>query len=184
VGGAADGARQAQDIIGGMKSLALVVCGLWLGALLASWVVASVNFRMVDQVLGAARPEMAQRLAPVPPEAQRQVLRHLASENNRWMFRHWSWTQAAVGLLLLALCWRLPGAARYAVLAALVIVAAQIAMTRPIVDLGRAIDFVPRPLPPDVSRRFGLLHAAFVIGDLLKAALLAAAVWLVSRRSW
>jgi hypothetical protein len=165
-----------------MKSLSLVVCGLWLGALLASWVVASVNFRMVDQVLGEARPELAQRLAPVPPEAQRQVLRYLASENNRWMFRHWSWTQAALGVLLLVLCWRVPGAAPYLMGAALLIVLGQVALTQPIMEIGRAIDFVPRPLPPDVGRRFGLLHAAFVVGDLLKAALLAGAAWVLARR--
>ena len=32
--------------------LALLLAGVWLGALVASWVVATVNFRMVDHVLG------------------------------------------------------------------------------------------------------------------------------------
>src|SRR4029079_10220073 len=56
-----------------MKALVLILLGFWLGALVASWVVASANFRMVDRVLAEARPEMAQRLAPLPPDAQRQV---------------------------------------------------------------------------------------------------------------
>jgi len=166
-----------------MKNTALVLTGLWLGALLASWVAATVNFRTVDRVLGAQqRPELAQRLEPVAPEAQRQALRHLASEINRWIFRWWSIAQLALGLLLVALCWPRAGAARTLVAAGLVIVLAPLALVRPIVDLGRSIDFLPRPLPPELGRRFGLLHAAFVIGDLAKAVLLTVSAWLLGRR--
>jgi hypothetical protein len=166
-----------------MKNTALVLAGLWLGALFASWVAASVNFRTVDRVLGAGeREELAQRLTPVAPEARRQVLRHLASEINRWSFRTWSLAQLALALLLLALCWRQPGAARYVLAGCLAIVLAQLALVRPIVDLGRSIDFVPRPMPAEVARRFGLLHAAFVSLDLLKALLLAASAWMLGRR--
>jgi hypothetical protein len=49
------------------------------------------------------------------------------------------------------------------------------------VELGRQIDFVPRPLPPEVARRFGSLHAGYVGLDLAKAAALAAAAWLLAR---
>jgi hypothetical protein len=166
-----------------MKSAGLVLAGLWLGALLASWVAATVNFRTADRVLAPARPELEERLASVPPEARRQVLRHLASEINRWMFRNWAWAQLALGLALLAACWRMGGAARALAAIALALAAAQMATVGPIVDLGRSIDFLPRPLPPEVARRFGLLHAAYVVSDLLKAALLAAlAVLLAARR--
>lgn len=45
-----------------MSRLLLVVLGLWLGLLLASWVIATVNFRSVDRVLGPElRPELDQR---------------------------------------------------------------------------------------------------------------------------
>jgi hypothetical protein len=166
-----------------VKSAALVLTGVWLGALLASWVAATVNFRTVDRVLGTgARSELAQKLEPVAPEARRQALRHLASEINRWSFRWWSIAQVVLGATVAALCWRQPGAARYVVLAALAVVLVQLALVRPIVDLGRSIDFVPRPLPAGIGRRFGLLHAAFVGSDLLKAALLAAAAALLGRR--
>ena len=165
-----------------MRSLVLILLGCWLGALVTSWIVASANFRMVDHVLQEARPELAQRLAPVAPDAQRQVLRYLASENNRWMFKRWSIAQLLVGLLLVALAWRLPGPARYALLGVVLIGLVQLVLARPILEVGRAIDFVPRPLPPDLRRRFGLLHAAFVSLDLVKALLLAAAAWAVARR--
>jgi hypothetical protein len=166
-----------------MKSAALVLVGVWLGALMASWVAATVNFRTVDRVLGAeARPELAQKLEPVPVEARRQALRHLAAELNRWMFRWWSLAQVVLGVLLVGLCWRLPGAARYLFMGALLVVLGQVALVRPIVDLGRSIDFVPRPLPPEVGRRFGLLHTAFAGTDLVKAALLAVSTFLLGRR--
>lgn len=166
-----------------MRNSALVLTGLWLGALLASWVAATVNFRTVDTVLGPhARPELAERLEPVAAGARREALRHLASEINRWSFRWWSRAQLLLGAALVVLCWSRPGAARYVAAACVLIVLAQLALVRPIVDLGRSLDFVPRPLPPPVGRRFGLLHAAFVTSDLAKAGLLAAAAWLLGRR--
>jgi hypothetical protein len=165
------------------RAAALVVLGLWLGMLFASWVIAAVNFRTVDRVLGPGQaPELATRMAPLAADDRRVVLRHLASEINRWMFRRWSLAQLVLGLAALALCWRSGGATRLLVAAAVLLVLAQLLAVGPIVTLGRAIDFVPRPLPPDVARRFGLLHAAYVGSDLLKGVLLAAAAWMLAVR--
>jgi hypothetical protein len=137
----------------------------------------------VDRVLGPpARSELAERLEPVPAEARRQAFRHLASEINRWSFRWWSRAQLVLGMALVALCWTRPGASRHLAAACVAIVVAQLALVPPIVDLGRSIDFVARPLPPDVARRFGLLHSAFMATDVAKAVLLAAAAWLTGRR--
>ena len=167
-----------------MGRLLLVLIGLWLGLLLASWVVASVNFRTVDRVLGPAlRPELEQRLSGVPAAERRVALRHLASEINRWMFRYWSLAQLALGGACLLLALGLGGLPRLLLAAALLTALVQaFGLASPITDLGRAIDFVPRPLPPDTARRFGLLHAAYVGVDLAKAVLLAAAAWAVARR--
>jgi hypothetical protein len=41
---------------------------------------------------------------------------------------------------------------------------------------------VPRPLPAEIARRFGVLHAAFVVSDLVKAGLLATAAFALGRR--
>jgi hypothetical protein len=57
------------------------------------------------------------------------------------------------------------------------------ALAAPITDLGRSIDFLPRPLPSDLGRRFGLLHGAFVLLDLAKAAALLTTASLLVRRS-
>jgi hypothetical protein len=163
------------------SAAALVVAGVWLGGLAATWVVASVNFRTVDRVLGPARrAELDARLTGLAADDRRMVLRHLASEINRFLFRGFGAAQLAAGAGLLALAWS-GGRARLVVLAALGAVIAQIALTGPIVELGRQIDFVPRPLPPDLARRFGLLHAAYVGLDLAKAVALVAAAWLLAR---
>lgn len=165
------------------RSLSLWLLGLWLGALVASWAVATVNFRTVDRVLGPGiRPEIATRLAGLPAEERRMVLRHLASEINRWIFRWWTAAQVVLGLVVLITAWSSGPLSRAAAALALALVLIQGAALAPsIVDLGRRIDFLPRPLPIEVGRRFGLLHGLYVGADLLKALLLAAAAWAVAR---
>lgn len=165
--------------------LALILTGFWLGLLVASWVAATVNFRTVDAVLGPGGSRDAQvRLERVEANDRRPLLRHLASEINRWMFRWWSRFQVALGVALLGLLWPTAGTPRALVAVALVIALLQaLGFAAPITDLGRSIDFLPRPLPPDLGRRFGLLHGAFVLLDLAKAAVLVAVAALLVRRS-
>jgi len=167
-----------------MARLFLVVAGFWLGMLAASWVMATVNFRTADRVLGpGARPEMAGRLAILPAEDRRVVLRHLVSEINRTMFRAWALAQLALGALAVVAAWRMSGP-RLLTGAALLLVVAQLAVLTPaIASVGRSIDFLPRPLPADVGRRFGALHAAYVGADFAKAILVALAAWTVARRT-
>jgi hypothetical protein len=159
-----------------------VLLGLWLGLVVASWAMATASFRTADRVLGPAmNPELGRRLAPLAPEDRRAVLRHLASELNRWMFGAGGLAQAALALAVVSLAWPSGGAQRNLLLAAAVLVLVQLVTARSIVDLGRSLDFLPRPLAPDLARRFGALHAAYVLSDLLKAALLVAAAWIGRR---
>jgi hypothetical protein len=163
------------------RTAALLLVGVWLGALVSSWVAASVNFRTVDRVLGQARrAELDGRLSGVSEADRRSVLRHLASEINRWVFRAFGAAQLVAGAALFALTWS-GGGPRLAAGAALAAVLVQAGLTGSIVELGRQIDFVPRPLPPAIARRFGALHAAYVALDFAKAGALAAAAWLVVR---
>lgn len=156
------------------RGAALVLTGLWLGLLSASWVAATASFRAVDRVLGGeSRPELRIRLAPVPEQDRRVVLRHLASEINRWMFVRWAWVQLLIAGALVLAVWPAAGAPRALALAAAAIAMAQAGLGPSIETLGRSLDFVPRPLPPDLARRFGLLHGSFVLLDLVKAACLA-----------
>ena len=166
------------------RSAALWLTGLWLGLLVASWVSATASFRAVDRVLGpVVRPEIETRLASVAAADRRLVLRHLASEINRWMFRRWAIVQALLALVLVIAAWPGGGASRLLALALFVVVLIQlVGLGPPIARLGESLDFVPRPLPADVARSFGLLHGGFVLLDLAKAVVLVALAFLVARR--
>lgn len=165
-----------------MPRACLVLLGVWLGLVVASWAMASASFRTAERVLGPdANPEQARRLLPLAPEDRRMVMRHFASELNRWMFGAGGMAQAALALAVLALAWPAGGTPRMLMLLAAGLVLAQLVGARSIVDLGRSIDFVPRPLPAELARRFGMLHAAYVVADLVKAGLLATAAWLGAR---
>jgi hypothetical protein len=167
-----------------VERLALLVVGLWLSLLVASSAVATVSFRTADRLLGPAiRPELAQMLGPLPVADRRLAFRHLASEVNRWLFRAGSLAQLLLAVVLAAALWPLGGALRALALAALLLTAAQaLVLAGAITQLGRALDFVPRPLPGGLARRFGLLHGGYVIGGLVKLALLAAGAALLLRR--
>ncbi|MFI5183176.1 MAG: hypothetical protein ACHQNV_02170, partial [Vicinamibacteria bacterium] len=68
---------------------------------------------------------------------------------------------------------------RGVVIAVAMVVLVQASLAPAIESLGRSIDFVPRPLPAVVGRRFGALHGAFVLLDLGKAGLLLLAAHLL-----
>ena len=167
-----------------MLRASILTAGVWLGFLAASWAIATVNFRTADRVAGAeAGAEVTARLAPMAPEDRRMVLRHLAAEINRWMFRAWSTVQIGLGLALAAFAWRLGGVPRALAVAALLLVLGQaFGLTGQITSVGRGIDFLPRPLPPALARHFGLLHGAYALLDLAKGAVLAALSIVLLRR--
>ena len=49
-----------------MPRACLVLLGVWLGLVVASWAMASASFRTVDSVLGpATNPELGRRLLPL-----------------------------------------------------------------------------------------------------------------------
>jgi hypothetical protein len=167
-----------------VERAALLVLGLWLGLLVSSSAVATVNFRTVDRLLGPGmREELARTLEPVSPEGRRFALRHLVSEVNRWIFRTGGVAQLVLAVTLVALLWPAGGVPRALAVVLLLITAGQaLGLAGAIASFGRPLDFVPRPLPPDMARRFGLLHGAYVVGDMVKALLLLAVSFLLLRR--
>ena len=166
------------------RAVLLVLCGAWLGALFLSWAVASATFRTAETV--AALPPAAgagDHVARVPAETRRPLFRHLASEVNRGMFGRFGWAQLAVAVAVALLAWPVGGAARWMAAAALVVVAVQgVGLGPAILELGRSVDFVARPRPPEVGRRFGMLHGGYVLLDLAKALLVVALAVVVARR--
>lgn len=166
------------------RAAALVLTGVWLGLLVASWVAATASFKAADRVLGPGmRPELRDRLQGVPAEERRPALRHLASEINRSLFALLGPAQLVLGLALVAAAWPMGGGARLLAAAPLVVALMQaVGLAPAIQDVGRSIDFLPRPLPAEVGGRFGRLHLAFVVLDLLKAVFLLAVGQLLARR--
>jgi hypothetical protein len=165
------------------RPLAFLLLGAWVGVLGASWVMATANLRAADRVLGlAARPELGEKLAGIPPPDRRAGLRHRGAELNRWMFQAWAIVQLGLGTAVLALVWSERGFPRLLSGLALLLVLGQAAVLGPLTELGRALDFVPRPLPAEIARHFGLLHAAYLGTDVLKAGALAVAALLLLRR--
>jgi len=166
------------------RAVLLVLGGLWLGLLFTSWALATATFRTAEAVASLPSGSAAgDHVARVPSEARRPLFRHLASEVNRWMFGRFGWAQLLLALVVAFLAWPFGGAVRWLSVAALVAVAVQGAVLGPaILELGRSIDFVARPLAPDVGRRFGLLHGGYVVLDLVKAGALVALAVMVARR--
>jgi hypothetical protein len=166
------------------RSLSLLAVGLWLGLLVSSWVMATANFRKAEAVARELPAPLAGKLGPVAAPDRREAFRYLASEINRWMFRAVALAQAALGAVALALLWRVGGTPRALTIAALAVVLLQLGVLAPMIQaVGREIDFLPRPLPAALGRRFGLLHGGYVLLDLAKAVVLAVVAFVLCRRS-
>ncbi len=163
----------------------LLLLGAWMGGTLLIWLVATVSFRNVDRVLSRPTPEAAPTLLSVPEAARRPVLRHLASEFNRWLFRLWGALQlvlgAAVLVLLLRQTPRTPANLTLAGLLLVLVVVMLGVITPAMSNLGRTLDFVPRSPPPPQMAAFGKLHAAYGFLDLIKLVLAGILAWRVGR---
>ena len=174
--------------------LLIVVLSSWVALSAAMWAVAAGNFRTVERVLAPGyRAELVTALAPRSLEAERPVLRWLASELNRRFFRGWAGGQLALVVVLAVLLVGGGGGARgvprtakllagSGAAAALVLA---LVLTPAIRRLGPPLDFVPRPFPAEwreASRHFMRIHGAYMALDLLKVGLIAGALVVLLRR--
>ncbi len=166
-----------------MRTALVGLLGLWAGLLLAAGAAATLNFRAVDRALGPQGSlQLRSRLAPLSEDERRSALRHTASESNRSLFALSGRAQAVLALLALALAWPLGGPVRGLALALAVLLAAQqLAFARPMAELGPQLDFLPRPWPAELARRFGLLHAGYSLIELAKLGLLVGTALLARR---
>jgi Domain of unknown function (DUF4149) len=155
-----------------IQTLAMALLGVWLGWTLFMWFLAGRSFSTVDRALRAPNPQFAEASRPMSPEQTRLVLRHLASEINRAIFRAYGWGQIALGaVLLFLLYWQTPRDTFSLILAGTMLVLVLIlalVITPQIISIGRTIDFVPRNPPPPGMQRFWMLHGAFTGLDGVK----------------
>ena len=167
---------------GAAGALLAPLLAAWLGATLAVWWAATGTF----EALSASRnPGLAQRLDPIDPPRREAFLRFAAGEVNRRMFRGWARAQAILAVLALSAVWVVPPGRRRKwrrtclVLLALLAAIQALWLSPEIERLGLLLD---RAREEGTLRKFGLLHAAFSVTDLAKAALLGAGIWLASKR--
>lgn len=150
--------------------MSLLLGGWLIGTILMAFVAAE-NFWIIDRLLATSlNPAFHNNVHQLPVGEGRALLRYLASEQNRLYFVWWGWAEAVFGVVLLAMALRLKsGRVALSLALMLAIVAAlQLYLTPRIVEVGRALDFVPREPPPPHLAQFGWLHAAYSIVDLLK----------------
>lgn len=154
------------------QAAAIAILGVWMGWTLFMWYLAGRSFSTVDRVLGSSNPQFAEATRPLSPEQTRVVLRHLASEINRTIFRAYGWGQITLAALLLLLLWRQSPRDTVALVLAgsvfVVVVILALVITPQIISLGRSIDFLPRHPPPPGFRQFWMLHGAFTALDGVK----------------
>jgi hypothetical protein len=149
--------------------------------------VATQNFYTIDRLLeaqpNAAFAAIVNRLGNM--EA-RELLRYLSSELNRLYFQYWNLAQLIIGIFVLWMVVRLPGAraAKWYVVSMLGIgLIMTILITPRMLSVGRALDFVPRDPQPPGLRTFGLLHAAYSLLDGIQMILgILVVVWLMREK--
>ncbi len=170
--------------------LGLLCLGVVIGVTAMSWSVATANFRLVKL---DRHPRLNEIFAAIEgDEARAMAVRYLASESNRAMFSFYGPVQlvaALLGVLLLKGQGRPRPVRRLlsrvrALLPWVLVLGALVtmALVPPIVEQGRAIDFLSRASgdPPEVQR-FKVVHVAYILVDMLKlgsALMLAVFAWL------
>ena len=170
------------------RDFVLFLLGAWLLGLIAMAIVAMQNFYTIDYLLDTSPNATFSRGVDVLDShegmAARDFLRYFASELNRLFFWGWGLTEIVIGGIILYLVRsstdRRVQWASVAMLGLSVILT--FGITPSIVNIGRELDFVARdPSPPELAT-FGLLHAAYSIGDGLKVVVgLIMAFWVVRR---
>lgn len=150
---------------------AMFLMGCWLTGTIAMGVVATQNFYTIDRLLTAnPNPTFKADVEKLGPGESRELLRYLSSELNRLYFQYWNLAELAIGITVLWLVVKLPAfdQVKWLIVSMLgIVLFLTVAITPPVVSVGRALDFVPRDPPPPALRTFGLLHAAFSVLDLI-----------------
>ncbi len=158
--------------MGRMQVLAVAILGAWIASTLCMWFTATRSFSTVERVLKGAEPQFVETTKPLGEGPTRVVLRYMASEINRSLFRGYGALQIGLGAILFLLVWRqtMRNSVDIGVAATMLALSVilTLVITPKLVSLGRSIDFVPRNPPPPVMPRFWALHGLFTGLDGVK----------------
>ena len=161
-----------------LRRIATFLLGAWLAGSLMMAYIATRNFAAVNGILQNPSVPLLVTSRRLPPDGLRLILRHMAGEENRQYFESWELSEFALGLALAAVLLldrKRKGWAPMILCAItlLLVLFEHYKLTPLIVSLGRAIEFLPAlPVTPDRAR-FGNLHAAYGIVEIVKMLLIA-----------
>ena len=150
-----------------------LLLGGWLIGTVVVGAVATENFFMVDRLLNSVESsrQFLNDAAQMPPGEARLMLRHLASELNRFYFQAWEWIELVLGGTLLVLA-ALKLKSRKLTIGFAIMLGITLLMrfylTPGLILVGRLLDFAPRNPPPPGLAYFGLLHATYSTLALVK----------------
>jgi hypothetical protein len=168
------------------RRLACVLLGAWLGCSLFMTAVATTNFRLVDQLLDLPTvPAAAKQFQALGHNAARHLMRHQASEINRYFFEAWGLMQIVLGLSVLgvivfgvrARATQLKIMLGLAGFALLLVFVNQFIITPTIIGVGRVLDFSEPGQFTAERSRFWNYHKAYStleVAKMLTCAALAA----------
>src|SRR5271157_4848615 len=151
--------------MGRTQVLTVAILGAWIASTLCMWFAATRSFSTVESVLTRAEPQFLETTKPLGEASTRVVIRYMASEINRTLFRGYGALQIGLGAILFLLLWRQTprNTVDIGVVATMLVLSVilTLVITPLITSLGRSIDFLPRNPPPPVMPRFWVLHASF-----------------------
>ena len=156
-----------------MRTLMALLLGGWLIGTVVVGAVATENFFMVDRLLNSVESsrQFLNDAAQMPPGEARLMLRHLASELNRFYFQAWEWIELVLGGTLLVLA-ALKLKSRKLTIGFAIMLGITLLMrfylTPGLILVGRPLDFAPHNPPPPGLSYFGLLHATYSTLALVK----------------
>lgn len=161
------------------RRILAAILGAWLAGSIAMVVVAGHNLRSVDSLLQNPSGPAAAMIKALGRADARMLLRHHSAELNRDYFAWWEWAQLAVGVMALGIFASVRATGRpwhlvVAVGIVLIVLAQRFVLTPEIVDLGRAIDFLPPDSWSTERATFWNLHRLYSGLELVKMAGIAA----------
>ena len=156
-----------------MRTIIAMLLGGWLFGTVLVGAVTAENFFMVDRLLNSVESsrQFLNDAAELPPGEARLMLRHLASELNRFYFQAWEWIELVLGGTLLVLAFRkLPSKKLMIGFSGMlgIVLIMSLYITPEMIEVGRQLDFVPRDPPPPGLGGFGFLHGIYSTLDLAK----------------
>ena len=158
--------------MGRSQVLAVAILGAWIMSTLCMWFAATRSFATVEWVMKGGQPQFVETTKPLGQASTRVVIRYMASEINRTLFRGYGVLQIGLGALLFLLVLRQnPRHALDISLVAIMLtlsVFLTLVITPMVTSVGRSIDFLPRNPPPPIMPRFWMLHGTFTSLDGVK----------------